>query len=192
MKKLSILCTNNVHFSFNNEIYIQIDGVAMGSLLGCVMVNAFMVKFKTTLVPKSDGHVQKGRRFVDDTFMYFKIGSVHYVPPVVTSFHKNINLTYEEEHNNTLPFLDVLLIGDSEKLNTTVYRKNTHNDLCLHWNSFTPISWKRETLKSLISRAYIVCSNETLSVEELKHLKYVFYKINGYPWWVIDQVSTSI
>ena len=61
----------------------------------------------------------------------------------------------------------------------------------LHWNSFTPISWKRGTLKSLISRAYMVCSNETLLEKELKHLKHVFHKINGYPWWVIDQVSTS-
>ena len=27
MKKLLTLCTKNVHFSFNNEIYIQINGV---------------------------------------------------------------------------------------------------------------------------------------------------------------------
>ena len=47
------------------------------------------------------------------------------------------------------------------------------------------------TLKLLISRAYMVCSNKTLLEKELKHLKHVFHKINGYPWWVIDQVSTS-
>ena len=37
----------------------------------------------------------------------------------------------------------------------------------------------------------MVCSNETLLEKELKHLKHVFHKINGYPWWVIDQVSLS-
>ena len=84
-----------------------------------------MVKLKTTLVPKLDGHVQKWRRFVDDTVMYVNIGSVEYVLSVIISFHKNIKFTYEEEHNNTLPLLDVSLIGDSEKLNTTIYRKNT-------------------------------------------------------------------
>ena len=31
MKDLLYLCTKNVHFSFNGEIYVQIDGVAMGS-----------------------------------------------------------------------------------------------------------------------------------------------------------------
>ena len=67
----------------------------------------------------------------------------------------------------------------------------THNDLHLHWNSFTPTSWKRGTLKSLISRAYMVCSNKILLEKELKHLKLVFHKINGYSWWVIDQIGTS-
>ena len=38
----------------------------------------------------------------------------------------------------------------------------------------------------------MVCSNETLLEKELKHLKNVFHKINGYRWWVIDQFSRSI
>ena len=84
-----------------------------------------MVKLKTTLVPKLDGQVQKWRGLVDDTFMYVKTGSVKYVLSVLISFHKKIKLIYEEEHSNTLPLLDVLSIGDSGKLNTTVYRKNT-------------------------------------------------------------------
>ena len=34
MKKLLTLCSKNVHFTLNNEIYVQNDGVAMGSPLG--------------------------------------------------------------------------------------------------------------------------------------------------------------
>ena len=89
---------------------------------------------------------------------------------------------WSSEENNTLPFLNVLFIRNGVKPNTAVYRKDTHNDLYLHWNLFTPVSWKRGTLKSLISRGYMVCSNETLLEKEFKHLKHVFHKINGYPW----------
>ena len=85
-----------------------------------------MVELETTLVPKLEDHVQKWRRFVDDTFAYFKIGSVEYDLSVLYSFHKNIKFTNEQEQNNTLRFLDVLFIRDGEKLNTTVYRKDTH------------------------------------------------------------------
>ena len=30
MKKLLTICMKNLHFSFNNDIYIQVDGVATG------------------------------------------------------------------------------------------------------------------------------------------------------------------
>ena len=83
MKKLLTLRTKNVNFSFNNEIYIQIDGVAMGSPLGPVIENIFMVEVETTLVPKLEDHVQKWKRFADDTFAYVKVGSVEYVLPVL-------------------------------------------------------------------------------------------------------------
>ena len=43
MKDLITLCTNNVPFTFNNEIYRQSDGIAMGSPLGPVLAGIIMV-----------------------------------------------------------------------------------------------------------------------------------------------------
>ena len=43
MKELLILFTENVHFTFDNEIYIQVDCVAMGSPLHAVAANIFIV-----------------------------------------------------------------------------------------------------------------------------------------------------
>ena len=64
------------HFTFNNYIYIQIDGVAMGSPLGPVVANIFMVELKSVLVSKLNDHVKKWRRFVNGTFVYVKRGSI--------------------------------------------------------------------------------------------------------------------
>ena len=58
--------------------------------------------------------------------------------------------------------------------------------------SFSPISWKRGTLKSLISGAYIICSNQSLQEKELKHLKNTFPKKNGYYLWIINQVMETV
>ena len=46
VKDLLILCTKNVHCSFNGDIYIQCDGVAMGSPLGPVLTGIFMVELE--------------------------------------------------------------------------------------------------------------------------------------------------
>ena len=85
---------------------------------------------------------------MNDTFVYVNRGSIEYVLSVLNSFHENIKFSHEQENNNRLPFLDVLSIKDDEKINNTVFRKDTYSDLYLHWNSFSPISWKRRTLKS--------------------------------------------
>ena len=69
---------------------------------------------------------------MDDTFVYVKRGSFEYVLSVLDSFHDNIKFAYEQENNNKLSFLDVLFIRDSEKTNTTVFRKDTYNDLYLY------------------------------------------------------------
>ena len=52
MKELLLLCSKNVHFTFNNDIYQQCDGVAMGSPLGPVIAGIFMVELARTLLPR--------------------------------------------------------------------------------------------------------------------------------------------
>ena len=52
MKELLHLCTKNVNLIFNGEIYIQIDGVVMGSPLDPAVVNIFMAEHEKILIPK--------------------------------------------------------------------------------------------------------------------------------------------
>ena len=70
IKKLLTLCTKNVHFTLNNEIYVQNDGVAIGPPLGPILTNVFMVELDNTLVPRLRQHIKEWRRYVDDTFAY--------------------------------------------------------------------------------------------------------------------------
>ena len=85
-----------------------------------------------------------------------------------------------------LPFLDVLLTKNGNNIVPTVYRKT--NDFYLNWNSFAPTSGKRETLKTLIDRAYLICSSPELRKQEIQHLKQVFHGKNDYLEWVINRV----
>ena len=52
MKDLLILSTNNIYFSFNGNICIQCNGVAMGSPLGPVLAGIFMVELQQPIVRK--------------------------------------------------------------------------------------------------------------------------------------------
>ena len=46
MKELLLLCTKKVNFIFNGKINLQVDGVAMGSPLGPVLADIFMIELE--------------------------------------------------------------------------------------------------------------------------------------------------
>ena len=179
MKEMLTRCTKNVHFTFNGDIYVQTDGVAMGSPLS---------PGHYTLVPILKDQLSFWKRYVDDTITFIKIGSAEYVLLILNSFHPNIEFTYETELNSKLVFSDVLLLREGQNVVTTVYRKVTNSDIYLNWNLFCPQSWKRGTLKSLVQRAHLIGSTEDLLKTELNHIQKVLLEINDFPLWVIKQI----
>ena len=119
---------------------------------------------------------------------FVKLGTISYIITNLNSFGNNIQFTFEKEDKGTLPFLDVLIRRKGNSILTTVFRKHIYNDIYLNLNAFAPDTWKRETLKTIVERAYIVCSTNELLQMELKYLEKVFHETNNYPQYVIKQI----
>ena len=96
----------NVHFTFEGKIYIQIDGVAMGSPLSPVLADTFMIELERIVVPTLATHLRFWRRYVDDNICFVKTESIEYILSVVNNFHEKIQFTYEIEKDSKLSFLD--------------------------------------------------------------------------------------
>ena len=189
LKALLELCTKQVHFSFENVMYKQSDGVAMGSPLGPVLAGIFMVDLETKVIPTVKKHMTPWWGYVDDMIAYIKEKEINTVLKAINKNHKNIKFTYELENNDEISFLDVKIRKVGRKIETSVYRKPTNTDVYLHWNSFAPTTWKKGTLRTLILRAHNICSTKALYDKEITHLKHVFHDLNGYP---INVITTAI
>ena len=112
----------------------------MGSPLGPVLANIFMISLEEAILPSIKKHVAHWKRYVDDTYAYIDPSKIEFVLEKLNSYHPNIQFTHEIEENQKITFLDVLIIRTRDnKLETTVFRKETNTDLYIPWNSHAPI-----------------------------------------------------
>ena len=86
------LYTKNVYFLLYGETYQQLDGVAIGSLLGPIFAGILMVELENTLVPTLNDLLLFWKRYVDDTLCFVKRGYKKPVVSALNDFHVNITL----------------------------------------------------------------------------------------------------
>ena len=192
-KSLLELCTKEMHFCFNEKVYKQTNGVAMGSPLGPVLANIFMVHLENHMIPRLSDKMSLWYRYVDDTFTFVKQGEVETIQTALNAFHNDIKFTYEVEQNSKISFLDVMVTKKPDgTFDTDVFRKKTDSSIYLNWESFTTRSWKIGTLKGLFRRAFMICSTSGALERELKQLKHVFTKVNGYPSKTVNKTLHEV
>ena len=119
----------------------------MGSRLGPVLANIFMVELERNIIPTLSNDILLWERYVDDTIYFTKLTSISKVLETLNSYHTNIKFTFEIESENKISFLDVLLIRSNSLISTKVYRKNTNTDIYINWKSFAPNNWNGEHYK---------------------------------------------
>ena len=116
-----------MQFPFNNEIYQQKDGVAIGSPLGPLLADIFMAKLESTELKRFlDGCILY-KRYMDDIFcvvdeelnMEKLLGDLNLA-------HDNIRFSYELESNNNFPFLMLRLQDWSMGLRKEKYSVSPH------------------------------------------------------------------
>ena len=186
--KLLSLAASECYFVFNEELYRQKDGVAMGNPLGPTLANAFLAHHEVKWLDECPENFKPlvYRRYVDDTFLVFK--SPSHVPlflGYINSKHQNIEFTSEVESDDKLPFLDVLVKHEGSGFTTSVYRKPTFTGLTTKFTSFIPDQYKRNLVSTLTTRAFYICSNYLNIHKEFSFLKRMLFS-NGFSVNFVD------
>ena len=115
------------------------------------------------------------KRFVGDTCVIIKEAHKQDFLVHINSIDPHILFTSEDSKaDGSMSFLDILITpAEDGRLNTTVYRKPTHTDMYLKWDSHHPISSKYSVVGTLHHRAKTVCSSPNMLQREEEHLSRV-------------------
>ena len=123
----------------------------MGSPIGPLIANLFMEAFEVKTLSPCPQPPSLWLRFVDVTFVI--IGAEHNKPLLQHTGNQDpgIQFTVEEQsQQSSLPFLDTLVtIQPNNTFTTSVYRKPTHTDQYLHWDSNHFITAKQSVYNTL-------------------------------------------
>nr|XP_032512157.1 uncharacterized protein LOC116766424 [Danaus plexippus plexippus] len=173
-------CLTSGYLMWKDEFYIQVDGVAMGSPVSPVVADIFMEDFEVRALCSPPIRPLIYKRYVDDTFTILNKNKTSAFLNHLNSINSKIQCTIELEANNSLAFLDILVVRNPDNtLGHTVYRKPTHTDRYLNGYSHHHPIQLATVGKSLLQRAQHLCDADHLEAE-LQHVKHAL-TINNLP-----------
>lgn len=178
LKEMLLLCTKEAPFRTpDGRIYLQIDGVAMGSPLGPTFANFYMGHLEKLVFEQME-KPSIYTRYVDDIFL--QVNSEGDLIHLKEVFEKNsvLKFTYEMSMNKKLPFLDVMVTSDNGKFSTSVYHKPTSIGSCLNANSECIMRYKDSVVFSFLNRAYKISQNWLDFHKEVEYIKQMLINNN--------------
>ena len=178
-RELMLIAKRGVEFSFKDQMYKQLDSVAMGSPLRPALANIFVGFHESRLF---DNTAKPGVYFrhADDSLVIFgsELDCDHFQEKL-NLLHPALKFTIEKEQNNSLHFLDVLVEKKGTGFLASIYRKPTFTGQYIRWNSFSTKTRKISLIKTLVHRALMTCSKTKLG-PELDKIKQLLIE-NGHP-----------
>ena len=165
-------CLKNTYFSFQSQFCEQVEGAAMGSPVSPIVANLYMEYLEQKALSTAPTHKFWGR-YVDDTLVIHKEADKQGFLQHINSVDPAIRFTVEDnKEDGSIPFLDTIVKPEADgSLSITVYRKPTHTDQYLQWDSHHHLSAKFSVIQTLSHRASTMCSNPGLLQKEKEHLR---------------------
>ena len=169
IKLLEFTWTNCI-FCFNIKFYKQLQGAGMGSPVSPVIANIYLEYFESLAIPSSPALIKWWFRYVDDVHSATRKDQVNQLQEHLNSIDPRVKVNIELPGTDGCPFLDTLTKPTPNSIESTVYRKPTHTDKYLDYNSNHPISAKLSVIHTFIHRAKQVCSTLEFLAKEMDHL----------------------
>ena len=181
IQTLLSFCLNATYLAYRGEFFQQTFGTAMGSPVSVTVADLVMEDVEQRALSTYHSPPPFWKRYVDDTCTALPADQIQCFHDHLNSVEPTIQFTFETESEGKLSFLDTQITHHPDgDLSTTVYRKATHTDKYLDFQSHHPLAHKAAVVRTLFSRADNICSSLLEKGTEEEHVTRAL-KSNGYP-----------
>ena len=202
LDSIQFILTNN-NFIFDNQMYHQEEGTAMGTIVApvyaCLTIGYLeeVILFPIELPKIFPSEIctiieNYYKRYMDDGFTPLPIEvDVGLFKSCLNNLNESIKFTVEpsilKDGKQRLNFLDITVIVDSEQnIQTEIFYKETNAHDYLNYNSQHPVHTLHNIPYNLAKRIIIFTSDPIIMENHLSNLKSRFLSYN-YPEKVIDR-----
>jgi len=181
------ICVGRTYFTFKGKIYEQVNGLAIGAPTSGFLADIFMNGLEREAMETFIDPPRVWWRFVDDVLAIVKTSAKHTYLDHLNRKHERIKFTMEEMKNSKIAFLDTeVKVKEDRGIEFKIYRKPTHTDQYLAFNSNHHISQKIGIVQTLRRRNERVVTREEDRNEEEKKIR-MSLKRCGYPNWTLKK-----
>ena len=190
LTRLTEFILKHNYFTFDEKMYLQTNGTAMGTKMAPSYANIFMCVLEESFLSICEKKPLLYLRYIDDIFMIWT-DSDESLMEFVSDFGKvNRSIKFTMKKSQTeIDFLDVKLkVVDGNKISTTIYHKPTDKHTYLRNESFHPTHCRKAVVYSQFLRyRRIISDNEEFEKQAIKLGG--FFLQRGYP---IRVIKTSL
>ena len=180
-------CLTTTYFVYDGVYYRQVFGAPMGAPISPGVADLTMEDFEEEALNNCPDDMKPlfWKRYVDDIYSHLLEERQDDFHDHLNSQNEHIQFTKEGAVNNNQPFLDSLARQEDDgHISTKVYRKPTHTDQYLNWNSNHHLDHKRSVVRTLMRRADKIVTSPDDKKAEIEHVTKAL-AANGYQKWAL-------
>ena len=189
---LTEFIATTTYFSFRGLLFKQRFGTAKGTPVSSILADFFMewLEQKAIATAPIDCKPKLWKRYVDDILEIIERGKVEALTGHLNGIdNKKRHQTDEPEKNDQISFLDTLVSRREDgSIILLVYRKATHTDQYLSFESHHQLQHKLAVIRTLLERSDIIVTEEGDCKQEREYIRTALYMC-GCPDWALKRVK---
>jgi hypothetical protein len=189
IKELLIVTMKNVYLEYDEQIFLQIQGLPMGSSVSPILAIMFMDTLEKQAL-LSTNRVGFYGRYIDDIFVLTKNSNSaedfrHIMERQCPHIKFEIELPTVEETRLKLKLLDIeVCINQGNSPTFEFYKKSARKDVFVNFNSALPMEQKMHILENERRRIRERCSSEDTRAKHEEVFNQLL-RLNNYPESII-------